>query len=117
MCSQIITLSKNCDGQLSYCKICNIYQLVFNNIYIEFFEKEIESFKIFLESIEVKYWETKYDSMVIKRKIPINTLQKNLSLMFNRQELESLKRLISQNTKKPFNILSIVDIDYTCHLN
>jgi hypothetical protein len=117
MCHQVKTIAKNCNGQLSYCENCKVYHLTFNNIYIEFTKKELMSFQKFVKDIEVEYWETKYDRMVMKRKIPIQTMQQNLSMMFNRQELESLQELILQRTKKPFNNLSVLDIDYTFFLN
>ncbi|MBL4663007.1 MAG: hypothetical protein JKY22_05525 [Flavobacteriaceae bacterium] len=77
----------------------------------------MRSFQEFVKEIDVEYWETKYDGMVMKRKIPIQTIQKNLSMVFNRQELESLTNLIMQATKKPFNNLSVLDIDYIFFLN
>lgn len=117
MCHQVKTIAKNCDGELSYCAHCKIYHLTFNNIYIEFTDKELVSFQKFIIDIEVEYWETKYDRMVMKRKIPIQTKQQNLSMMFNRQELQSLQELVTQQTKKPFNNLSVLEIDYTFFLN
>lgn len=117
MCHRVKTISKNCDGQLSYCEDCNVYHLTFNNLYIEFTPHEMKSFQKYVREIEIEYWETKYERMVIKRKIPIQTMQQNLSMMFNRQELASLKDLIMQTTKKPFTKLSVLEIDYIFFLN
>ncbi|GGG39146.1 hypothetical protein GCM10011344_45030 [Dokdonia pacifica] len=117
MCHQVKTIAKNCDGQLSFCENCQVYHLTFNNLYIEFTARELESFKRYVSGIEVEYWEMKYERMVIKRKIPIQTMQQNLSMMFNKQELLSLKDLIMQKTQKPFENLSLLDIDYTFFLN
>lgn len=117
MCHQIKIIAKNCNGQLSFCEGCKVYHLTFNNIYIEFIKKELKAFQQYVDSIEVEYWETKYDRMVINRKIPIGTMQQNLSMMFNRQELESLKDLIFWDTKKPNESLTVLDIDYALFLN
>lgn len=117
MCYQIKTIAKNCNGQLSYCEHCKVYHLIFNNLYIEFAENELMSFQKFVKDIDVEYWEMKYDRIVMKRKIPIQTLQQNLLMMFNRQELESLRELIFPRMKNPFSNLSVEDIDYTFFLN
>jgi hypothetical protein len=96
MCHQVKTIAKNCNGQLSFCEGCKVYHFMFNNIYIEFTKKELKAFQKHVNDIEVEYWEMKYDRMIIERKIPIGTMQQNLSMMFNRQELDSLKDLIFQ---------------------
>ncbi|MFB1027476.1 MAG: hypothetical protein QMC27_05925 [Flavobacteriaceae bacterium] len=117
MCEQIITLAKNYNGQLPYCEDCRVYHFTFNNIYIEFTKKELKLFKKYVSNIEVEYWETKNKTMIIKRKIPIGTMQENLSMIFNKQELKSLKDLIFQNTIRSNEKISVLDIDYTLLLN
>ncbi|MFT5892447.1 MAG: hypothetical protein ACI9Y7_002557 [Dokdonia sp.] len=117
MCHKVKTIAKNCDGQLSFCTSCKVYHLTFNNLYIEFTPRELHAFRHYVSGIEVEYWEMKYERMVMKRKIPIQTMQQNLSMMFNKQELVSLKELIMQKTQKPFQNLSLLDIDYTFFLN
>ena len=117
MCHQTNTISKNIHGQLSFCTGCKVYHLIFNNLFFEFTQRELTAFQKYVDQIEVGYWETKYDRMVMKRKIPIQTMQQNLSIMFNREELQSLRCLISQNTKKPNDNLKVLDIDYQFFLN
>ncbi len=118
MCHQHKLLAKNCDGQLTYCENCNIYHLTFNNIYIEFIEKEIIRFKEYILQLEADYWQIPQDKVVMNRKIAIKTLQQNLSLVFNKQELSSLKSLVLQLTKKPMDdTLQVFDIDYLFYLN
>lgn len=117
MCHQIKTIAKNIYGQLSYCQNCKMYHLTFTNIYIELTPKEMKSFQNYVSGIEIEYWETKYESMPIKRKIVINTLQTNLSLLFNRSELAAFKELLFQYAKKPDESLNALDIDYTLFLN
>ncbi|AUP80629.1 DUF6686 family protein [Flavivirga eckloniae] len=116
MCCQN-TIAKNYSGQLSFCEDCQIYRLTFNNICIEFDEQEFSSFQMFLEAIDVDYWETKYERTAMGRKIPIQTIQHNLTIILNKQELEALKDLVMLKTKKPFNELSVIDIDYLFFLN
>ncbi len=117
MCHQIKTIAKNCNGQLSYCENCKVYHLTFSNIYIELTQKEMKSFQDYIAGVDIEYWECKYDTMPIKRKIVVNTLQSNLSILFNRSELNSFKELLFQNTKKPNDNLNVLDIDYTLFLN
>lgn len=117
MCHQINTIAKNYNGDLCFCENCQLYRLVFNNICIEFNEKELLAFQSFVSNVEVEYWEAKYDRIAMKRKIHIQSTQQNLSLLFNRQEFASLKELVLQKTKKPFTKLSLMDIDYTYFLN
>ncbi len=117
MCHQIKTLAKNCYGIISFCENCNVYHLNFTNIYIELNEEEMESFQSYISQIDLEYWENKYDAMPIKRKIVVSTMQQNLSLLFNRSELNAFKDLLFQNTKKANDNLSVLDIDYTLILN
>ncbi|MEM7085149.1 MAG: DUF6686 family protein [Bacteroidota bacterium] len=117
MCHRIKTIAKNCNGKLSYCQGCKHYHLDFNNVSLQFNEKELKNFQKFLSEIDVDYWETKYGCHVMKRKIPIPTIQQNLVLMFNKEELASIKSLVFQKTVKYSDSLSAFDIDYTLLLN
>lgn len=117
MCHKIKTIAKNCHGDLSVCTSCSVYHLTFGNIYIELTPPEFVSFRAYINGVDIDYWECKYERMPIKRKIVVSTMQQNLSLMFNRSELASLKNLLSCKTKKPEESLSVLDIDYTLFLN
>jgi hypothetical protein len=55
--------------------------------------------------------------MVMKRKIPLPSAQKNLTMMFDKHEIVLLKLLLNQQTVKPMEMLGISDIDYTLFLN
>ncbi|WP_452230418.1 MULTISPECIES: DUF6686 family protein [unclassified Lacinutrix] len=117
MCTNIKTISKVSSGELSICTHCNIYHLEFNNIYFEFTEVQYKQFKRYLLALEPEYWENKYVDAKVKRKIPIPSLQSNLVLMFNRQEVAELKALFC-NKKHVFDkYLNVDDIDYTLILN
>lgn len=117
MCDDFKTIAKNNFGQLNYCLCCNVYHLTFNNIFLEFNEKEMERFKEYISSVDFEYWDAKYNKVVLNRKIPIQTMQQNLALVFNKQEINALKSLIMQTTKKPFSSLKVLDIDYLFYLN
>ncbi len=114
MCnSNVKILSKVKSGELSLCTSCKIYHLEFNNIYLEFGKKEFRQFKNYILDIEIDYWEDRYASAKIKRKIPIPSMQPNLVLMFKRQEIKELQRLLSQINKNIYDVyLNINDIDY-----
>ncbi len=117
MCHTIKTLAKNGMGKLSCCDTCQVFFLQFNNLFIEFTDKELATFQEYLTNMDVEYWECKNQCKVMKRRIPITTLQKNLVLMFNQQEFAALKDLVFRNTTKPDHTLSISEIDHLFILN
>lgn len=117
MCHNITILSKNNQGQLAHCTNCNSYRLHFNNIYLEFNRRELQAFQKFVVEIDIEYWKACCDRAFQKRKIPIQTSQQNLALMFNQQELSALKDLIFQHASKPTMSISMAEIDYTTILN
>lgn len=77
----------------------------------------MKAFKLFVSEIDIEYWESCCQRAMLKRKIPIQTMQHNLAMVFNQQELESLKDLIFKHTKKPNAPLKVTEIDYTSFLN
>ncbi|WP_027076428.1 DUF6686 family protein [Maribacter antarcticus] len=117
MCHKVCTLSKNKDGQLTYCSTCDIYHLYFNNIYLEFKQSEMECFKKFITHINIEYWESSNDRVLQKRKIPIQTMQQNLAMVFNRRELYSLKAILFETNDKIDAPISLSEIDYVQYLN
>jgi len=118
MCNRIKTLSKVKSGELSICCHCKIYHLEFNNIYLELNPDEFEKFKSYILDIEMDYWEQKYATAKVKRKIPIPSMQQNLVLMLKRQEIRELQFLLTTSTINPSNeYLNISNIDYKLILN
>ena len=115
MCHSLKTLAKVKSGELSFCEICNIYHLEFNNLYCELNIIHFIKLKTFILDIDIDYWEQKYAYTNIKRKIPITTVSQNMVLMFNRQEVEELKSLFLN--KRNESILNVDDIDYKFILN
>ena len=117
MCHKVCTLSKNKDGQLTYCSTCDIYHLYFNNIYLEFKQSEMECFKKFVSQIDVAYWESSCDRVLLKRRIPIQTMQQNLAIVFNRRELNSLKAILFKTSTEIDAPISLSEMDYVQYLN
>lgn len=116
MCTNLKTLSKNIHGELSYCKGCEVYHLYFNNLYLQFTHREFKAFTSFVFEIDVAYWESSCQHALLKRKIPIQTMQQNLAMVFNQNELNALKDLLQINTKTQ-PLLKPYEIDYISFLN
>ena len=117
MCHSFIILSKNEDGRLLYCRTCKVYQLYFNNLYLELSQRELETFKSYLSEIDIHFWESCPNRAALKRRIPIPTMQRNLILTFCKQELQSLKDIVFENTISPDRSITASEIDYHQILN
>lgn len=115
MCHSLKTISKVKSGELTFCESCNCYHLEFNNLYFELSSFDLKKLKKFLLEIDIEYWEVNYAHTIFKRKIPITSVNQNIVLMFNRQEIEELKTLVLE--KKPETVLNVDDIDYQFILN
>lgn len=105
------------NGQLVKCETCNIYHLIFNNILYEFDLYEFESFKQYVMDIEVDFWEQQNVHVNMTRKIPIPTSQDNLVILFDKQEIEDLKKLISIKISIGYQLINPNGTDYSYLLN
>ena len=94
MCIKVKILKQTKTGTINFCAECSMYKLNFGHFTLEFTENELNHFGIFLIEIDIDYWESQYCHCAMKRKIPIATLQQNLYLMLNKEELEELKSLV-----------------------
>ena len=56
----LITLAVTSSGKLSICEGCQVFHFIFNNLYFEFNVDQYLSFKDYLNSLEIDYWEHKY---------------------------------------------------------
>ena len=110
-------ISKNVNGQLSYCKDCKVFDLTFNNILIELTPRELILFQNVIKNIDVDYWESHFNKKYVKRNIPIMTGQKNLILVFSLAELHALKELVLNENEERKKLISISKIDYDLSLN
>ena len=117
MCRKIKTLSKVPSGDLTLCTECGNYQLNFNNLFFEFTPEELQQFKTYVFDIDLDYWEYEYECPKLKKNIPIPSLQRNLVLLFNRQEITELKKLLSFNKYSSGRALRLDEIDYKLILN
>ena len=117
MCKKQHIISKNVNGQLSYCKDCKVFDLTFNNILIELTPRELISFQNVIKKIDVDYWESHFNKKYVKRNIPIMTLQQNLILVFSLAELYALKELVLKDNKERNELISISKIDYDLTAN
>ena len=117
MCHSVQVISKTKSGELSICETCKVYHLEFNNIYLELNTKQFLQLKKYIMSVEIAYWEHKYSCSKMKRKIPLPSLQENLVLMFNRQEVTELKILFSLKNNGYNDILKLQEIDYMLIVN
>ena len=116
MCKNSRILSRTKNGELSICKSCKTYSLVFNNLLLQFDRKQLQQFRKHISNINIKYWLNYYSKTTQKRKIPVATQQQNLILFFTQKEFNELKSviMISKNIK---DNLSVADINYPLILN
>ncbi|QTD39267.1 hypothetical protein JL193_03645 [Polaribacter batillariae] len=99
------------------CTRCKIYNLVYNNIFFQFNEEQLNHFKEYISKIDIDYWLDFSACTTQRRKIPVQTFHQNLILVFDLHEINELKTLLGiKNTEKE-KILSPADIDYTLVLN
>lgn len=113
MCNYIKTIGKVKSGELTVCTNCNHYHLTFNNIFFEFTKEEYIQFKKYIFQLDTEYWNENYPCPRVKKNIPIPTLQGNLVLLFNQQEIEELKKLFSCKFAKKYQQIYAEEIDYS----
>lgn len=117
MCQNVIPIAQTKEGRLSLCTTCKLYNLTFNNILLEFTKDEFLTFQNYIKGIEMDYWEERYSENVLARKIPIQTIQSNLFLMFTRHEIACLKKLVLLNENGTYEYIRFKNIDYNLLLN
>lgn len=117
MCQNSKIISRVKNGELSVCKGCQNYNLIFNNILFQFDKNQLHQFKKYISEIDLEYWLDYNSSTTQKRKIPVSTFHQNLILIFNVYEIQELKILLNLQKKKTKKLLSLEQIDYTLILN
>ncbi len=113
MPKKIKLVGKVKSGELTVCLDCNHYHLTFNNIFFEFTNDEYLYFKKYIIQLDTEYWNENYPYPKVKKNIPIPTLQGNLVLLFNQQEIEELRTLFNNGSYQKYQEISIKEIDYT----
>ena len=117
MCKKSKVLSRVKNGELSICKCCQNYNLVFNNIFFQFNKDQLKKFREYVSKIEISYWLNFSSCSSQRRKIPVPTFHQNLILIFDDYEIEELKILLKIKKSKSFDILTSSDIDYNLTFN
>ena len=108
-------IQKTTNGLLLFCPKGNCFQLSFNNFFFNLSSYELNGFINFIENIDYNYWEQEYRNSVYQKKIPIPTLQSNLMIMLDKNELLELKILLK--IFKENHILNANEINYTMSIN
>lgn len=110
-------LAKNYNGELSFCRNCKTYHLHFNNLFFELNKRQFKALRKHINRIEFDFWDINENSKMMKRTIPMETLQENMILMFSKKELESLKDLLFLRASRTEKNYELLNIDYSFSLN
>jgi hypothetical protein len=89
----IISISTH--GRIMKCISCNKYHIEFNNLLFSFSENEYNKFRNYFLEFDVDYWEDRNKDVVYQRKIIVPVGHKNISTLFNKEEIIELKQLFS----------------------
>jgi len=117
MCQKVKIISSVKNGELSICEGCNSYSLSFNNIIFQFNKNQLLQFREYVSRIDIDYWLQYSACKHQRRKIPIQTSNNNLILVFDFFEITELKKLLDIYKVVKNGVLSPEDIDYTFVLN
>ncbi|MFS4416744.1 DUF6686 family protein [Maribacter sp. 2307ULW6-5] len=119
MCRNINVLKRTRNGSMAHCGECKMYHLLFGQFALEFTAKELNHFGKFLMQLDADPWEQQHCNCTSPRKIAVATLQQNLQLLLNRNELEELKSLVffKERPDPDDRPLHPGEIDYTFILN
>jgi hypothetical protein len=117
MCQNSKIISRVKNGELSVCKGCKNYNLIFNNIFFQFDKNQLVQFTEYISNLDIEYWLAYNSCTTKKRKIPVSTFHQNLILVFDIYEFEELKVLLQINKNMKKEVLSPQNIDYTLILN
>ena len=86
------TIFRNSNGQISYCKKCKIYYIKFNNILLELYIEELMYLRDLI--LNQEEWLARNKKLIKTETIPIPTLQENLILLFDKNQIEEFKELL-----------------------
>ena len=111
MCESLKILNKTRNGILTYCKISNIIQLVFNNLCFEFYKEEYSAFVGYINNLDADVIEKTYNYSIHDKKIPVSIGHVCFTILVNKEELGELKFLLSGKKKHLKNIY-LKDIGY-----
>ena len=86
------TIFKNSNGQISYCQKHKIYYIQFNNILLELYIEELMYLRDLI--LDQEKWVTINKRLIKTDVIPIPTLQQNLILLFDQNQIKQFKEIV-----------------------
>ena len=117
MCQKIEIINRVRGGELALCKHCNMYHLVYNNLFFVLTKKELKKLRNYINNIDVEYWQEKNRCINVARKIPLPSTQNNLVIMFTPREIKEFKVLLSNRKYSISDTIEVNNIDYDIILN
>lgn len=115
MCN-INHLKRTKDGILLFCDHSEKYLLLFKNINLNLTLEELKKFSEYIVSIDEYYWEHEYRNSIFDKHIPIPSIQENLMLLLDLNDLFELRELLNYKSKL-IKFMSFREIDYKISLN
>ena len=109
-------LKRTKDGILLFCYHSEMYQLLFKNINFNLTLNELECFSKYISTIDEQYWLLEYRNSIYNKHIPIPSLQENLILLLDLNDLFELRELLNYQSKS-IKFLSFREIDYKVMMN
>lgn len=107
-------INKTPNGKLIFCKNCGLYHLEFGNLYFNFTEEELQTFRKYVNSIDGEYYNTRNQHSSNNRKIMLPTKLKGIHLAMHLEELNELKMLLRLYVpKKLFEYGKIGNFNYS----
>lgn len=116
MCNKIQILNRTKNGILLYCNFNDIYHLLYNNLNFNFTAYEFESFCKYLNDTNVEFWENEYRHSLYHKRIPVPTIQANLLILIDQEEVKELKHLVLSK-ENAYPLLKVKDIDHKIFMN
>ena len=96
--NEIISEIEN--GQVFLCPICRLVHFEYKNISFNFTNIQFENFVEYFSEINSDFWEVINANSYFRRKIFIPVGTKNFKIILNKTEVEEIKELLKQATKK-----------------
>ncbi|MEL6535625.1 MAG: DUF6686 family protein [Bacteroidota bacterium] len=91
--SQHIFLAETFNAQITWCKVCQSYSMVYNNCALSFNQRELVQFKKMLGKLTCQDYNY---SLMGEQKVMIKNQKSAMGVCFSADEVEELKSLISE---------------------
>ncbi|WP_343485737.1 DUF6686 family protein [Allomuricauda sp. d1] len=95
MCPSRKILNQSKNGTLTFCSHSKLFQVVYNNLCFEYYEWELDAFKKYIDTLDIKYWEEQLKCTFNHRKIPISLGLNHFIILVDRHEIHELKELLN----------------------